>query len=121
MTEVREIGGRQKELGEDKQIKSVLADPKIPVNATSVKIFDLNQANEQEALKRDQEQYFKIVEQNFIERIKLMKKKLENKRKKEMRNLKFIGDDGNHKDPFEAYFDATHKKTSKSAKKLRLK
>lgn len=121
MTEIKDIDTRQKEIIEDKHFKSVLADPLNPGNATSVQLYDINQVKEQETFKRDQEEYFKIVEQNFTERIKLLKKKLENKRKKEMKNLKFIGDDGKHKDPFEVYFDSTHKKMSKSAKKLRLK
>ena len=121
MTEIKDIEGKKQDMIEDKHLKAVLSDPLKQDNATSLQLYDINQAKQQELMKKDQEEYFKLVEQNFVERIKLMKKKLENKKKKEMRNLKFIGDDGKKKDPFKVYFDSSHKIVSKSAKKLKAK
>lgn len=70
-----------------------------------VELYNSKVAEEQQNKIDEQNEYFQSVQTAFLERIKFLKKKLETKRQKEMKNMKFIGESGKQRDPFKAMFD----------------
>ena len=55
-----------------------------------MEVYDTKLGEEKERQAKEQEAYFQLVQKRFQEKIKLLKKKLDYKRKKEMKALKFM-------------------------------
>jgi hypothetical protein len=89
MTEIKH-SDEQKSIDHISDKSKALVDPNHSSNTGRMEIYDSRLVDEKERQTMEQEAYFQLVQKRFQEKIKLLKKKVEFKRKKEMKALKFI-------------------------------